>query len=110
MLARRVVDVAVVDVTMPGEDGLSLSRFVRERLDIGIVMLTAADQPIDRIVGLAVGADDYVVKPFHPRELLMRVLACSGAAMAARAARPDIHRFGRFRLDLAAQRCAIPTA
>ena len=77
------VALAVIDVAMPGEDGLSLARFIRERLDIGIVMLTAADQPVDRIVGLAVGADDYVVKPFHPRELLMRVRAVLAAGLAA---------------------------
>lgn len=104
VLANGTVAVAVIDVAMPGEDGLSLTRFIRERLNVGIVMLTAADQPIDRIVGLAVGADDYVVKPFHPRELLMRVRAvlgrCAGGLPAIGEA--GSATIGRFRLDPAA--------
>ena len=69
--ARRVLEtgrvrLAVVDVVMPGENGLSLARFIRERLDLGIIMLTSAGEPIDRVVGMEVGADDYLVKPFDP--------------------------------------------
>lgn len=70
VLMAKSIDLAVVDLVMPGENGLSLTRFIRERLEIGVVMLTSADDPVDRIVGLAVGADDYLAKPFHPRELL----------------------------------------
>jgi len=66
--------VAVIDVHMPGEDGLSLARWLRvEHPTVGIVMLSAAAETIDRIVGLEVGADDYMAKPFELRELLARV-------------------------------------
>lgn len=62
-----------LDVGLPGEDGLSLARFIREQFDIPIVMVSGAGEPLDRIIGLEVGADDYVSKPFDPRELLARV-------------------------------------
>jgi two-component system phosphate regulon response regulator OmpR len=66
--------VAILDIHLRGEDGLSLARWLRERCDgVGIVMLTAASDAVDRVVGLEMGADDYVVKPFEPRELLARV-------------------------------------
>ena len=58
---------------MPGQNGLSLARYLREQTDIGIIMLTAAAEPDDRIAGLELGADDYMGKPFDPRELLARI-------------------------------------
>ena len=68
--AQHPIDLALVDINMPGEDGLSLARHLRERYaDIAIVMLTSAGTVVDRIVGLEMGADDYVPKPFDPREL-----------------------------------------
>jgi DNA-binding response OmpR family regulator len=67
------VDLVVLDLGLPGEDGLSLARWLRERHDPGIVILTGADTSIDRILGLEVGADDYVGKPFEPRELMARI-------------------------------------
>ena len=76
---------------MPGEDGLSLTRFLRERSDIGVVILTGKGDPIDRAIGLEVGADDYVAKPFHLRELLARVrsvLRRTRTRPGRRAARP----------------------
>ena len=73
ILAEQTVDLAVLDLKMPGEDGLSLARYLREHYDLGIVMLTAVDGLTDRIVGLEVGADDYITKPFDPRELLARL-------------------------------------
>lgn len=66
-------DLVLLDLNMPGENGLSLARWLRENGNPGIVMLTAADATVDRIVGLEVGADDYVAKPFDLRELLARV-------------------------------------
>lgn len=63
----------LLDVGLPGEDGLSLARFVRERFDVGIIMVSGAGETVDRIVGLEVGADDYVSKPFEPRELRARL-------------------------------------
>jgi DNA-binding response OmpR family regulator len=73
VLAARQVDLVVLDLRMPGEDGLSLARDLRGRGDIGVVMLTASGDTMDRVVGLEVGADDYVGKPFDPRELLARI-------------------------------------
>jgi two-component system phosphate regulon response regulator OmpR len=68
-------DVAILDINMPGEDGLSLARFLRERTGVGIIMLTAASATVDRIIGLEMGADDYIAKPVDLRELLARVKA-----------------------------------
>src|SRR3954471_5735133 len=66
-------DAVLLDIRLPGEDGLTLARFLRERYDVGIIMVTASGDVVDRVVGLEVGADDYIAKPFDPRELLARV-------------------------------------
>ena len=66
-------DLVVLDLNMPGEDGISLARYLRDNHRVGIIMLTASAEVVDRIVGLEVGADDYVTKPFEPRELLARI-------------------------------------
>jgi DNA-binding response OmpR family regulator len=73
VLDRELPDVVLLDVRLPGEDGLTLARFLRERYDVGIIMVTASGDVVDRVVGLEVGADDYVAKPFDPRELLARI-------------------------------------
>ena len=70
---QRVPDVVLLDIGLPGEDGLSLARYLREHHDIGIIMVSGAGETVDRIVGLEVGADDYVSKPFDPRELHARI-------------------------------------
>jgi two-component system, OmpR family, response regulator len=72
-LAARAVDVILLDVVMPGEDGLTLAREIRAKSNVGIIMLTGRDDVLDRVVGLEVGADDYIAKPFHLREVLARV-------------------------------------
>ncbi|WP_281683844.1 response regulator [Thalassobaculum salexigens] len=77
---RRLVDqsdldLVILDITMPGEDGLSLARHLRERSGAGVIMLTARDAVVERVVGIEMGADDYVTKPFDLRELLARVKA-----------------------------------
>jgi two-component system, OmpR family, response regulator len=72
-LAKHAIDLIVLDIMMPGEDGLSLCRHIREAHDTPVVLLTAMTDETDRIVGLEIGADDYVAKPFNPRELLARV-------------------------------------
>lgn len=72
-LAAAAPDVVLLDVGLPGEDGLSLARYVREHFDIGIIMVSGAGETVDRIVGLEVGADDYLAKPFDPRELRARL-------------------------------------
>lgn len=68
-------DLVVLDLMLPGEDGLSLCRRLRAQSDVPIIMLTAMGEPTDRIVGLEMGADDYLPKPFNPRELLARIRA-----------------------------------
>jgi len=104
-LQAGVPDVVLLDVGLPGEDGLTLARWLRERHAVGIIMVTAADGVVDRVVGLEVGADDYIAKPFDPRELrarlksVLRRLKGTGAA-AAPAARTARRRIGRFSLDL----------
>jgi two-component system phosphate regulon response regulator OmpR len=73
VLAETSVDLALLDINMPGEDGLSLARHVRATSDTAVIMLTASGGVVDRIIGLEIGADDYISKPFDPRELLARV-------------------------------------
>jgi two-component system phosphate regulon response regulator OmpR len=72
-LEADLPDLVLLDLRLPGEDGITLARFLRERYDVGIIMVTGSGDAVDRIVGLEVGADDYVSKPFDPRELLARV-------------------------------------
>ncbi|MBT4889072.1 MAG: response regulator [Rhodospirillales bacterium] len=75
LVERSEFDLALLDVNMPGEDGLSLARFLRETKDVGIIFLTASSETVDRIVGLEIGADDYISKPFDLRELHARIKA-----------------------------------
>ena len=75
LLPDAAVDLAVVDIMMPGEDGLSLCRHLRETLNLPVILLTAMAEESDRVVGLELGADDYVTKPFAPRELVARIKA-----------------------------------
>ena len=107
------IDVAILDIAMPGEDGLSLARFIRKSGTTGIIMATAAGRAIDRIVGLEIGADDYVVKPYELRELLARIKSVLRRVKAAPATAPPQAvaapegrslRFGSLTLDLDARR------
>ncbi len=75
VMASRPIDLALLDINMPGDDGLTLAREIRSSGRAGIILLTANSDDLDKIVGLEVGADDYVTKPFNPRELLARVKA-----------------------------------
>jgi two-component system OmpR family response regulator len=103
VLERSHVDLLVLDVMLPGEDGLSLCRELRGRSHLPIIMLTARGEDVDRIVGLELGADDYVAKPFNPRELLGRIKAVlRRSAHAPRDPSPETVRsfqFGGWRLD-----------
>jgi two-component system, OmpR family, response regulator len=74
-MADQRVDLVILDVMLPGEDGLSLCRKVRAESQVPIIMLTARGEDVDRILGLEMGADDYLAKPFNPRELLARINA-----------------------------------
>jgi DNA-binding response OmpR family regulator len=109
LVAERTPDIAILDVNMPGESGLTLARWLREtRPRTGILMLTTVGESIDRIVGLELGADDYLPKPFELRELLARVravqrrLGVPSPKVVAPADAPESRRidFGRCLLDL----------
>ena len=111
IVASQPVDVVILDIRMPGEDGLSLARHLREHSDVAIIMLTGSAEIVDRVVGLEVGADDYVAKPVDLRELLARVKAVlrRTAGMTKGAEKPDGQtlqpvRFGTCRLDLQAHK------
>lgn len=73
LLLQENPDIVLLDIMMPGEDGLSLCRHIAETRELPVILLTAKGEPMDRIVGLEIGADDYVVKPFEPRELVARI-------------------------------------
>jgi DNA-binding response OmpR family regulator len=73
LLETQAFNIAILDIAMPGEDGLSLGRWLRARMPTGIIFATAAGTALDRIVGLEIGADDYIVKPYELREVLARV-------------------------------------
>ena len=75
LIAEKAPDLALLDIMMPGEDGFSLTRWVRERADTPVLILTARGMAGDRIEGLTIGADDYLQKPFDPQELLLRIEA-----------------------------------
>jgi DNA-binding response OmpR family regulator len=80
-LSREAVDLVVLDVMLPGEDGFSICSRLRASSNLPILMLTALGEDVDRIVGLEIGADDYVTKPFNSRELVAP--CCGGAALSA---------------------------
>jgi two-component system phosphate regulon response regulator OmpR len=109
-IERATPDVVLLDLRLPREDGLTLARYLRERYDVGIIMVTGSGEVVDRIVGLEVGADDYVTKPFDPRELLARVKSVLRRTQARPASEPangaaaQRVRFGRCHLDLASHR------
>jgi DNA-binding response OmpR family regulator len=108
-IERNLPDLILLDIRLPGEDGITLARFLRERYDVGIIMVTASGDVVDRVVGLEVGADDYIAKPFEPRELLARVrsvlrrMQAKQQMAAAAEAAPTVgtrQRVGRCEIDL----------
>ena len=104
-LRAAAIDLVVLDIMMPNEDGLSLCRHLRETTQIPVILLTALGEDTDRIVGLEVGADDYVVKPFNPRELLARIRAVIRRTQSLPPDREPLpqgtYRFDRWSLDAA---------
>ncbi len=95
LLAAKEFDLVLLDIMMPGEDGLALTGFIRATTTLPIILLTARAEETDRIVGLEIGADDYVTKPFSPRELMARIKAVLRRAgdSAARVRPPDAESF-----------------
>jgi two-component system phosphate regulon response regulator OmpR len=112
-LAQAAPQAVILDLMLPGEDGLSLARALRRTSDVPILMLSARGEEIDRVIGLEVGADDYLPKPFSPRELLARLRALlrraqaaapGDAAQAGAEVGKGVTRFGPFLIDAAAFR------
>jgi two-component system OmpR family response regulator len=105
MLDASRPDIVVLDLMLPGEDGLALCRDLRARSGVPIIMLSARSDDVDRIVGIEMGADDYVAKPFNPRELLARMKSLLRRARSLSQPRAEAHRvrFAGWTLDLAAR-------
>ncbi|HVW94147.1 MAG TPA: response regulator [Devosia sp.] len=106
VLAGRDVDLILLDVVLPGQDGYALAREVRAHSDLPIIMLTGRDDVTDRVVGLEIGADDYIAKPFHLREVLARVRSVlrrrrpAAAPVAAETPPAEVYRFDGWLLDI----------
>lgn len=111
ILGDTRISLIVLDRMLPGEDGLSICRRLRAASDIPIIILTAQADEIERIVGLEMGADDYLGKPFNPRELLARIRAVlrrNGAAEPKRATTKQIYRFAGWTMDCSRRRLTAP--
>ncbi|WP_336290603.1 two-component system response regulator TorR [Aeromonas dhakensis] len=106
VLAAQEVALVMLDINLPGEDGLLLTRELRARSTVGIILVTGRSDAVDRIVGLEMGADDYVTKPFELRELLVRVknllwrISLAAAQPGEPAVADDAVRFGPWRFDI----------
>jgi DNA-binding response OmpR family regulator len=98
-LEERIPDLLILDLMLPGVDGLSITRWLRERSDVPIIILTARRHEADRIAGLELGADDYVVKPFSPQELVSRVKAVLRRARPAESEQEASLTFDGLRID-----------
>jgi DNA-binding response OmpR family regulator len=111
-LNHKIADLVILDLGLPNEDGLSLTRYLRERYDLGIIILTGKNDAIDRVVGLEVGADDYVGKPFLPRELLARIKSVLRRSRERQEEKnsqdSEVYRLGNLTVDLNARRVADP--
>ena len=110
LLQRDAPALVLLDLGLPGEDGLAIARQVRELGNLGLVIVSARGDAVDKVVGLEIGADDYITKPFDLRELLARVkavlrrTAAAGVGATSAGAASDLRPFAGFTLDLAARR------
>ncbi len=111
ILQNETPELVLLDIMMPGEDGLSLCRHLSEARAIPVILLTARGEATDRIVGLEIGADDYVVKPFEPRELVARIRSVlrRAAKAAPPAAEEELFEFEGWRLDPLKRRLTDPS-
>src|SRR5687767_15427248 len=105
LLKREAFDAVILDLMLPDTDGLDLCKRIRAESAIPLLMLTARGDPLDRVVGLELGADDYLPKPFEPRELLARLRAILRRSRDTAPA--DVLRFGRLEIDRAARQVRI---
>jgi DNA-binding response OmpR family regulator len=103
MLKRETFDAVILDLMLPDADGLDLCRRLRATSDVPILMLTARGEPMDKVVGLELGADDYLAKPFEPRELQARLRAVLRRKGSGGTALTEILRFGRLEIDKGAR-------
>jgi two-component system phosphate regulon response regulator OmpR len=103
LLKRETFDAVILDLMLPDADGLDLCRKLRATSDVPILMLTARGEPMDRVVGLEIGADDYLAKPFEPRELQARLRAILRRKGSGGTAPLEILRFGRLEIDKGAR-------
>ncbi|NNM82153.1 MAG: response regulator [Burkholderiales bacterium] len=112
VLESESISLIVLDLMLPGEDGLVLCRNIRAKSEIPVLMLTAKGDDMDRIVGLEMGADDYVAKPFNPRELLARIKSILRRSKASQEAiKPDeanVVRFSGWNLDMLSRQLTSP--
>ncbi|HTD06575.1 response regulator [Undibacterium sp.] len=112
MLDEHHVDLVVLDLNLPGDDGLTLCRNLRARSPVPVIMLTARGEPLDRILGLEMGADDYLPKPFEPRELLARVRSVlrrtQTSSLGANGEQVQKLKFADWTLDLTARHLISP--
>ncbi|OSM01817.1 response regulator [Magnetofaba australis] len=109
VMAKQNIDVILLDIGLPGRDGLELTREVRARSEVGIILVSSRGDDVDRIIGLEIGADDYVVKPFNERELLARVKSLlrriDAIKQATREDEPSaVYRFASWTLDPATRK------
>ncbi len=107
-VGRSGVDAMILDVGLPGVDGFEVARVLRrERHEMPILMLTARTDEVDRVVGFELGADDYVCKPFSPREVVARVKALLRRTGKGQALAPSVLRFGRLEIDESAREARV---
>ena len=104
VLERDPADLILLDINLPGEDGLDLTRRIRVRSNVGVILVTGRTDQVDRILGLEIGADDYVTKPFNSRELLARVKALLRRSGAGGMADSPIRRFAGWSFNLTARK------
>src|SRR5437868_12512683 len=110
LLKRETFDAVILDLMLPDADGLDLCRKLRATSDVPILMLTARGEPMDKVVGLEIGADDYLAKPFEPRELQARLRAIlrrkgpgGGSGGTGSGPKSDVLHFGRLEIDKGAR-------
>jgi len=104
---RKRYHLVILDVMLPGLDGMEVCRRIREKHRTPIIMLTAKGEEVDRVLGLELGADDYVTKPFSPRELVARVKALLRRSFYHREEEPEVFRRGKLVVDFAARKVTI---